>query len=371
MRIERQALPGATPGLGYEVAFLHFGQEGARPKTYIQAGLHADESPGHLAAHHVRLELEALEAEGLVRGHIVLAPAANPIGLAQQVLGTLHGRFALADGVNFNRDFPELGPKAAEALDGRLTQDAGRNAALVRSALLQACASWPTRRPAEHLKKLLLAQAIDADLVLDLHCDGEAVMHLYTLTEQAEAFAPLSAFLGAKAVLVAEISGHNPFDEAVSRPWQHVRQRFPGHPVPEGAIAATVELRGEGDVSHAFAAQDAEAILNFLALRGSLAIAAPPIPEPGCAATPLAGSEALEAPASGIIVYRAEIGAAVQSGDVIAEIVDPVSGTSTPVNATTSGIFYARTSARFAVAGRRLGKIAGATPFRNGDLLSP
>jgi uncharacterized protein len=371
MRIERHSLPGATPGLVYEVTFLHFGEEGARPKIYIQAGLHADEAPGHLAAHHLRQRLEMLEAQGLVRGHIVLVPAANPIGLAQQVLGILQGRFALADGVNFNRDFPELGSPAADALADRLTGDAERNASLIRETFLETCRAWPARRPAEHLKKLLLTKAIDADVVLDLHCDGEAQVHLYTLTDQAEAFRPLAAYLGAHAMLTADVSGQNPFDEAVSRPWQELRRRFPDRPIPEGAIATTVELRGEGDVSHALARRDADAIVNFLATRRSLALAPPPIPDECCVATPLTGSEALEAPVSGVIVYAIETGARVGSGALIAEIVDPVSGQSTPVKATTSGVFYARTSARFAVAGRRLGKIAGATPFRSGNLLSP
>ncbi|MFM2399551.1 MAG: hypothetical protein RL341_1708, partial [Pseudomonadota bacterium] len=36
-----------------------------------------------------------------------------------------------------------------------------------------------------------------------------------------------------------------------------------------------------------------------------------------------------------------------------------------------SGILYARIASRFATAGRRLGKIAGARPTRTGKLLSP
>ena len=58
MRIETRAICGLTPGQSFEVTFLHFGEEGARPKTYIQAGLHADEAPGQLAAHHLRKRLQ-------------------------------------------------------------------------------------------------------------------------------------------------------------------------------------------------------------------------------------------------------------------------------------------------------------------------
>jgi uncharacterized protein len=371
MWTETRKLPGTTPGQIFEVSFLRFGQTGARPKAYIQAGLHADEAPGQLTAHHLRARLEKLEADGLIRGEIVLIPMANPIGLSQHVLGHLHGRFALQDGVNFNRNFPLLTDEVATIISETLTDDPDGNARLIRQALLSALVARKPVRPADQLKHLLLSEAIGADTVLDLHCDGEAVVHLYTHTDQSVAFAPLAAYLGAKAVLVADVSGENPFDEAVSRPWQELRQRFPHHPIPQGSIATTVELRGECDVDHVTAAQDAEAILNFLAHRGHLLETSLALPEPLCAPTPLAGSEALEAPVAGIIVFTCPVGEHVAAGALIAEIIDPVSGASVPVHASTSGIFYARTSARFAVAGRRLGKIAGTASFRSGNLLSP
>jgi uncharacterized protein len=371
MRVETRPIGGLTPGQSLEVAFLHFGDEGQRPKTYIQAGLHADEAPGHLAAHHLRRRLEALEAEGRIRGHVVLVPAANPIGLAQQLHGQLQGRFALADGMNFNRGYPALAEAAAEIVAGKLGDDPERNALVIRGALLAALMARTPAKPADQLKRMLLSEAITADTVLDLHCDGEAEVHLYAHTDQAAAFRPLAGYLGAKALLTAEVSGEEPFDEAVSRPWAELRRRFPDRPIPEGAIAATVELRGDMDVSHAIAAADAEGILDFLALRGAIALQPKPMPAEPCEATPLAGSEALEATTAGVIVYCCPIGRRVERGALIAEIVDPVSGLAEPVRARTSGVFYARTSARFAVPGRRLGKIAGATPFREGSLLSP
>jgi uncharacterized protein len=371
MRIEATTLPGATPGLSFTLHFLHFGKEGARPKAYIQAGLHADEAPGMLAAHHLRQRLEALEAQGNLRGHVVLAPAANPIGMAQHHQGTHHGRFDFADGVNFNRGFPELANEVAAAVGGKMTDDAAINAGLIRNALLSAIRSRRPVKPAEHLKRLLLMQAIDADTVLDLHCDGEADVHLYTLTSQAADFQPLADYLGASAMLTADVSGDNPFDEGASRPWRELAERYPGKPIPKGCIAATVELRGEGDVNHALAREDAEAIVNFLARRGHADLAPPLVNHTPCRPTPLAGSEALEAPAAGLLVYAASTGRRVEKGALIAEIIDPVSGETTPVRASTSGVFYARACTRFATAGRRLGKIAGSAPFRIGKLLSP
>src|ERR687893_1650847 len=123
MRTEQITLSPLAPGADLSLTVQRFGPEGARPRIYIQASLHADEIPGMIAAHHLRERLLALEAEGRIRGEIVLVPAANPIGLAQKVLGEPVGRFDLSDGVNFNRGYPYLVPKVAERLDGKLTAD--------------------------------------------------------------------------------------------------------------------------------------------------------------------------------------------------------------------------------------------------------
>ncbi|MGL4636656.1 MAG: succinylglutamate desuccinylase/aspartoacylase family protein [Beijerinckiaceae bacterium] len=371
MRIETISLTGTTPGVTYALDVLHFGVEGARPKATIQAGLHADEAPGMLCALHLRRMLEKLEAESRINGHIVLIPAANPVGMAQFQMGTHHGRFALADGTNFNRDFPDLAESASALIAAQLGDDPEWNSTCLQAALLLALENHRPLRPADHLKKQLLLQAVNADTVLDLHCDGEAAVHLYVQTSHAAAFRPLAAWLEARAMLTCEESGGHPFDEAITGPWVSVRKKHPQHPFPEGPIAATVELRGEADVSDELAAQDGRAVRNFLAHRGHLSILPDPLPELQCEPTPLAGSEALEAPLAGLIVYRHNIGDQIKTGDIVAEIVDPASGEATTVAARTSGVLFARAATRFASAGKRLGKIAGKTPFRTGPLLSP
>lgn len=365
-------LPGRGSGTTHALGVHRFGTPGARPKVYVQGGLHADEGPGMATAWAL---IDAL-AGVPVQGEIVVVPAANPLGLGQRVLGGHVGRFDLGDGMNFNRGFANLAPAALARLDGRLGDDPVANVALVRAALAAALAALTPATPAERLKQTLMGLAQDADLVLDLHCDGEGVVHLYTLPGLAEPLAPLTARLGAAAVLVADESGLNPFDEALSRPFADIALACPGCPVPLACQAATVELRGEADVDAALAARDAAAILGFLADRGVLGAPLPgpgcaPAPGPACAATPLAGSEPLVAPIPGLVLYRAALGARVAAGDVVAEIRDPVTGAIAAVTATTSGVLYARAVTRIAEAGSRLGKIAGATVLRTGPLLSP
>ena len=284
-------------------------------------------------------------------------------------MGGLLGRFDLANGVNFNRGYPALADSVAQAVSDRLTGDAAGNTVLIRAALLHANALSHAATPAEHLKRLLLGLALDADLVLDLHCENEGAMHLYTLTPLADRVGPLAALLGARALLLASESGGQPFDEACSGPWLDVQARFPGHPIPLACCAVTVELRGEADVSHALAAADADALLAAMVLAGAIDGPAPALPPTRCAATNLADAELLFAPMPGVLVLHRAVGDAIAPGDLVAEVIDPTSGTVAPLRARYAGVLFAQESARFVAAGRSVAKIAGTEAGRSGRLL--
>lgn len=371
MLTESIELQGGTPGTRHSLQVLRFGTPGARPKVYIQAALHADEVPAILVAQQLARQFSALEASGLISGEVVLVPFANPIGLSQQVLGLHHGRFDLRDGGNFNRGYAELASLVAPALAGALGQDAASNTAAIRTALAQAAAGLPATGPAQDLKNNLLRLAVDADVVLDLHCDSDAVMHVYGLTPQAALVESLGAALGAQAVLLATESGDLPFDEACTRPWHELQQLLPQFPISLGCFGATVELRGELDTDHALAAQDAGAICAFLTTWGFLAGQAQPLPAARCAATPLAGSEPITASCAGVVVFHRKPGDVVAKGDVVADLVDPATGAVTPLRCQSAGVVYARAGTRWASAGKRLAKIAGTSLARTGKLLSP
>ncbi len=367
--IESLPVGGTAPGTAQMLTVRRFGRPGARPKVYVQAGLHADEPPGMLAAHHLIGRLQAHEDAGRVVGEVVVVPLANPIGLAQRVMGGLLGRFDLADGINFNRGYPALADSAARAVSDRLTDDPGANTALIRTALLHANAASDATTPAEHLKRLLLGLALDADLVLDLHCENEGAVHLYTLTLLADRVQPLSALLGARALLLASESGGHPFDEACSAPWLALQARFPGHVIPLACCAVTVELRGEADVSHALAEADADALLAGMVLAGAIDGPAPALPPARCAPTNLADAELLLAPMPGVLVLHRAVGDSIAPGDLVAEVIDPASGATSPLHARYAGVLFAQESVRFVAAGRSVAKIAGTEARRSGRLL--
>ncbi|MBK9441640.1 MAG: succinylglutamate desuccinylase/aspartoacylase family protein [Comamonadaceae bacterium] len=360
-----------APGTQLSLQVLRFGTPGTGPKAYIQGALHADEVPAILVTRQLARQLAELEAQGAIHGEIVLVPVANPIGMAQHILGAHQGRFDVRDGSNFNRGYAELAPLVIDQLRNQLTPVVSNNTPLIRSALKAAADAQVASHSTQDLKNQLLRLAVDADIVLDLHCDTDAVMHIYALTPQAAIAEELGAALGARAVLLATESGDCPFDEACSRPWLVLQQQLPQFPIELACFGATVELRGETDTDHTLAAQDAHGVCQFLAQRGVLSVPVIGLPEALCFPTPLSGSEPITAPHAGVVVFHRQPGDKVQAGELIADLVNAATGEVTALRCQSAGLLYARCGSRWATAGKRLAKIAGTTLARTGRLLSP
>jgi hypothetical protein len=211
---------------------------------------------------------------------------------------------------------------------------------------------------AETLRLLLMRLAADADIVLDLHTDSEAELHLYVDPDQWPAASDLAGALGARVVMLARHSGHDPFEETVALPFIRVKSDAPGHPLAQ-PLTCVVELRGQADVSDELAGRDAAAIARFLAHRGIQGGDTEQTPVFDGIAAPFEATEIVKAPAAGIVVYKQELGALVKSGDVIAEIVDPLSQDRRRVSVTAGapGRFFTRSRVRLAWPGAAIGKI--------------
>ncbi len=381
MQITHHPLLAPSIGTQRHLTSLHFGDANARPKVVVQASLHADELPGMLVAHHLREQLAAAEASGLLRGQVVLVPVANPLGLDQTVLHAQLGRFDLATGENFNRNFPSLVDWITEPDDDvtpLLGTDPDANRATVRAALHRALDRHPPTTERGHLRHTLLRLACDADVVLDLHCDFEAVVHFYLEPACLEPLLPLTRRMGARAVLVAEGTGAHCFDEALSGVWWQLAHRLAQRhgeafatqrPLPQGCVSTTVELRGQTDVRHDLARADAQALMDHLRDLGVVAGPAPEPPPALAAPTPLSGTELLTAPVSGVLTFHRAPGDHVAVGDRVAEVIDPITGTVHPLHASVNGVLYARHHLRWATPGLEVAKLSGAEPRRSGPLL--
>ncbi|KPX38307.1 Succinylglutamate desuccinylase/aspartoacylase [Pseudomonas savastanoi pv. glycinea] len=361
-----------VPGTARQVHSFHYGPQNGSGKVYIQASLHADELPGMLVAWYLKQRLAELESAGRLLGEVVVVPVANPIGLEQVLMDTPLGRYELESGQNFNRWFSDLGAQVGDDIEARLTADAEHNVALVRDSLRAALDAVPANTQLQSLRLTLQRLACDADMVLDLHCDFESVEHLYTTPEAWPKVEPLSRYLGAQASLLATDSGGQSFDECFTLVWWQLQQRFGERfPIPMGSFSVTLELRGQGDVNHALASRDCQAIIHYLIDAGIIDGELQPLPELLYPATPLAAVEPVTTPVGGLLVFCAMPGEHVEAGQLIAEVIDPISDTVACIHALNAGLLYARSLRRMATAGMVIAHIAGTQAYRSGYLLSP
>ena len=372
MRHHTHDLLSPVPGTARQVHSFHYGPSQGSHKIYIQASLHADELPGMLVAWYLKQRLAELENAGRLLGEIVVVPVANPIGLEQILMDTPLGRYELESGENFNRWFCDVARQVGDQVETRLGDDAEHNRTLIRACLHEILHTQSAGNQLQSLRLTLQRLACDADMVLDLHCDFESVEHLYTTPEAWPKVEPLSRYLGAQASMLATDSGGQSFDECFTLVWWQLQQRFAGRfPIPMGSFSVTVELRGQGDVSHALATRDCQAIINYLIDFGVIDGDAAPAPELLYPATPLAAVEPVTTPVGGLLVFCAMPGEYIEAGQLIAEIIDPISDAVTPVHAARAGLLYARSLRRMATAGMAIAHVAGTQPYRSGYLLSP
>ncbi|MDN0085649.1 succinylglutamate desuccinylase/aspartoacylase family protein [Crenobacter sp. SG2305] len=373
-RIEH-ALLSPSLGAARQLTSLHFGQAGSGPKAYIQAALHADELPGMLVAWHLKAAFTQLEAAGHLHGEIVLVPQANPIGNDQTLLGQQLGRFDLASGENFNRHYPQLAQTIYPRVKARLGRDGAHNTRIIRDALRAAIEQTPVRTELHSLRQHLMRLAVDADIVLDLHCDYDAALHVYTGTPLWGQCEPLARYLGSSAQFLSTEAGGDPFDEACCRVWWELQALAANDrleaPIELACLAVTVELRGQGDVKHSQAKQDAAAIIDFLRHRGLVTDRpAPEMPALKQPATPLAGSENLYAPHPGVVAFLVAPGSRVEAGQPVAEVIDPLNDRVAVLASQYGGVVYALENRHYASAGMWVAKVATATAFKTGSLLS-
>ena len=201
-------------------------------------------------------------------------------------------------------------------------------------------------------------------------------MHIYTGTPIWPEARALAAYLGAQVSLLAEISGGNPFDEAVSGLWWGLARRFPDKNIPNACMAATVELRGKADVSESLAEQDARALFHYLQRRGIIRGKAPELPMLLHPATPLDGVEKIVAPLAAVVSYNKKPGDRVFPGEVVCTLFDishyEHAKGRIELCSTIEGIMYSRRMDRLSRPGQVLCRIAGEHSINNqrGSLLS-
>lgn len=308
---------------------------GDGPSVHLQAGLHADEIAGMHVLHTLLPRLREAHEKGRLAGTVTVVPQANPLGLAQFRHGRLLGRFHDATSRNFNRHFHESITAARE---------------------LTTFAAW---------QQALFGLAREAQIVLDLHTDSEALPYLYLHRGFWPEGRDLAAALSAQVAILWDDDDDGAFEGAIVAHGQR-------DPHAKLRLAATIELRGQSDVSDALAQRDADGLYRFLCARGV-------IDEPVARtqwngeAVPMANMETIFAPVSGVLVYTCELGERVAQGAPIARIVARPGDPSSEVvlRAPQSGRVVTRNRDRLIAQGDVALKLTGSQPsagWRGGAL---
>eukprot|EP01035_Chromulina_nebulosa_P026775 gene26775-35098_t len=340
-RTSKIELPSAGIGCKNTLQFHEYGPPDATETAYIQTTLHADELPGLLVTNHLLKFLDKAQRLGAVLKKVIIVPFANPIGLSQHFLGYFPGRFSLSTGTNFNREFLNVTDRvyvrlvralqnATAAPDEVLSVDNEvHNVAVVRRAILaeideahRQSLSVKGEKEEVAMKRLLYSKACVADIVLDLHCDCDAVMHMYTHDRLWPQMSDLAAEIGSHCTILAPYSGGDPFDEACSCPWADLQDKLNEgpvqYPLPMACQSATIELRGESEVYDHLAEKDARALFRFLSKRGYISLEAlrailpdntdeQPISKTP-KAVPLTGVDMIEATHNGVLAWKVKAG---------------------------------------------------------------
>lgn len=369
-----EILPIEFMGLGSSahITALHFGDEHL-PKIYIQSSLHADEMPGSLAAYYLHKRFKELEQQNRLNAHVVLVPMCNPLGLSQSINYMHIGRFHLSTGQNFNRLFTipirQLLFSDLENNPIAFQQDAKANTALLRQRIGALLGSITPASNVHSMHLNLLKLSHDADVVLDLHCDNFAVLHMYTTPSIWPFLEPLARYLGSECQLLSEDSSASSFDEVFSTVWSDLKKHYANEAIEQALVSCTIELRGEFDLTHEAACKDADGIIQFLGAKGYIDLETQaPLPALMTEPHPLSGLYYVPAPTGGVVVYKVKAGDWVKAGQEVADIVNPLTLEKTAVISSHDGLVFALSGSRVAFGERKLMSISSPTDIGNSGL---
>lgn len=369
-RKTRINLPTMTPGSSRHVVVHRFGSAGARPKIYLQAAVHANELPGAMALHHLMPMLVKADAAGRIKGEIIVVPTVNPIGLSQLVGNQHLGRYHLHGRDNFNRNWLDLSAAVAARLRKKLGADAEANVAAIRKAALAALSEMRPIGELQTLRVEIMKLCADADIVLDLHCDVDAALHLFISKRDFPGPAEtLAADIGAQATLYNEpYPATLTFSGVNGALWARLAEQFADANIPQACLSATIEYRSQHDVSDKLGTADAANLYRFMQRRGIVAGRPAELARLKAPITPISGMDVGYSAGTGILVYRLTAGAKVRKGQVVCEVIDPSdergAAARTPIVSGTDGVLFARgRDGMLSWPGKVVFRIAGAKPL--------
>ncbi|WP_428239898.1 M14 family zinc carboxypeptidase [Gynuella sp.] len=372
MQVIHHTIPNSSIGTHRELIEYQFNTTQSAPVVFIQAGLHADEWPGILTIQHLVPLLEQLEADNKLIANFRILPYANPIGLDQHFYGYTLGRLNRENGQNFNRGFQLDLESLAETLKPQLSTDRNQNKQRIRAAILQQVSELPEVTELQCLHKLILSISLQADYVLDLHCDKKALGHIYSSDHLQDTGKQLASCLDFPVYILEDVLEQNAFDGVHVQPWIWLQKQFTEYDIPLACFSATVELRGKADVNDTLADMDSQNLIQFL-INQELIAGSKQFRDVQLQISRLEQIDVVTNTTPGFINYTCQPGDAVQKGEKIAEIIlidNDKANQRIPVVAGTTGLLFGIHDLALVRKGEVVAMIAGTETVRDAKQIS-
>lgn len=293
------------------------------PNVYIQSSIHGAEVQGNVVIHHLINLLKTIP----INGNITLAPNCNPVGTNIKSGEYTLGRFDPISGQNWNRGYYfdaswiEDFAKSHANTDSVAKIKSTFRAQIKQNIEAKLSQTWGASL-AQTLNLKLQLNAVDADIVLDLHNGPVSTRHIY-VPEYAKASA--SYFNIPQVILIPnEFAGA--LDEATFCHWWHLTDALERHaPNKTWSLdveAFTMEMGSQEVIDFEAGYQDAMSILSYLNFKGCLTQSDIQPNSMTRHAAYLKDYKIMYSQQGGIVEYVAKPGQRVKQGDIMAKILN-------------------------------------------------
>jgi predicted deacylase len=310
-------------GRNLNVPIYRFTGQLPGPKVYIQSSIHGAEVQGNVVIHQLIEILKNTE----IKGQIILAPNCNPVGTNIKSGEYTLGRFDPINGQNWNRGYyyqPELIKDFVDTLHADSSLESIKRAyrQTIKTAVQRTLdQDWGTSL-AQTLNLKLQLNALDADIVLDLHNGPVSTRHIY-VPEYAKSSAH---YFNSPQIILIPNQFAGALDEATFCYWwtltELLQERFPHRQWHFDVEAFTMEMGSQEVIDFDAGYQDALSILSYLNYKGCLE---------NCDYSPKAMSrfsahlkdyKIMYSPKGGIVEYIAKPGEHIKQGQLMAKILN-------------------------------------------------
>lgn len=245
------------------------------PHLYLQSGVHGAELQGHLVIQELIKHAPTL----LDCGKITCIPCANPLGLNHKIGESTAGRFHPVSRENWNRNYLEIPSDEIKDLwNWEHILDQINHENWIHS-FRQYCSDVLRKKleiqkrtyqlsMAKKLAWTLQLEALQADLMLDLHTGPRATRYVYSVDFCKEKCVDLGL---PHAIIIPPIFD-GAMDEACFMPWVHLKNKLQekGQQIDIPVESYTLELGDEETICTKSAINDLAGILHFMMRRGMI-----------------------------------------------------------------------------------------------------